>query len=69
VSAVKRYQVFHAARTTGAQLLRAQAETPADAHKAARALDESGERGVEIVDGQTGKAYSAQAFAAEHKLR
>jgi hypothetical protein len=69
VAAVKRYQVYHAARTTGAQMLRAMSDAPADAHTAARSLEQSGERGVEIVDSSTGKAYGIQAFAAEHKLR
>jgi hypothetical protein len=69
VTAVKRYQVFHTAMTTGMQLLRAHSDTPKEAHHAARVLQESGERGVEIVDTQSGTSYTLQSFGAAHKLR
>lgn len=69
MTAVKRYQIYHTAMTTGMQLLRAHSDTPAEAHKAARTLQENGERGIEIVDSQSGAAFSIQTFAAQHKLR
>jgi len=53
----------------GRPMIAATAPAPKQAYDGAKHLAENGARLVEILDVQTGKVLSVDAFAKEHRLR
>jgi hypothetical protein len=64
-----RYQILAQMVTIGRPMPVAQADTPADAVRKARELEQKGKRDLQIGDTQAEQYFPVNAFAAKHGIR